>query len=221
MDIEEIEKQEELMIFHSKIKNFDLTVRELANYLRVKEKIERDGLILDNLEENVKLATEHMKLMRDTDPLRQLSLKANKIVFPKCPDCGQTLSLLAVNIPQGRKNLHGYKSRFQCQKCFYEEFSMEDYLVLHKKFAEKRKPIIQKLLREQSSAPKVMTCECGATLVLSKIKEKKGRRNRNGYKSVLTCLSCGKQTFSGNSYNKAARLIGKEIDKEYLEKLKG
>lgn len=44
---------------------------------------------------------------------------------PKCPQCGLGMGLRPVNIPQGPKNAHGWRSCWECTKCGYEEYSQK------------------------------------------------------------------------------------------------
>jgi len=47
---------------------------------------------------------------------------------PKCPLCGSALHLRRIGVRQGKANVHGYKSCWECTKddCYYEQYSIRD-----------------------------------------------------------------------------------------------
>jgi len=42
---------------------------------------------------------------------------------PKCSQCGMEMGLRVINIPQGVKNVNGYKTCWECYNCAHEEYS--------------------------------------------------------------------------------------------------
>lgn len=47
---------------------------------------------------------------------------------PQCPKCGKPLHLRHICKPQGKENLFGYRSCWECmaEDCYYEDFSTRD-----------------------------------------------------------------------------------------------
>jgi len=47
----------------------------------------------------------------------------NSVYFRRCPQCGSKAIIRPVNIPQGKRNVYGYRSYWVCWFCMWEEFS--------------------------------------------------------------------------------------------------
>lgn len=50
---------------------------------------------------------------------------------PKCPECGADMGLRIIKQPQGRENVKGYKTCWECFKCGHEDYShktVEDWM---------------------------------------------------------------------------------------------
>lgn len=69
------------------------------------------------------LATEAFDVMINHGPRRPTFL--DRFHRPRCPECGEELGLRSICMPQGRRNLYGYKSCWECfgPTCTYERFS--------------------------------------------------------------------------------------------------
>jgi len=89
-------------------------------------KAKRVGLTLEDLVEYTDWVVGIRQAEIDVDRSRaNLKLTAWLKHGPKCPHCGQPLSVRALP-PKGKANVKGYASQFFCQSgnCTYEEFSM-------------------------------------------------------------------------------------------------
>lgn len=62
-------------------------------------------------------------------------------IAPKCPLCGNVLTLRSINIKQGKANINGYRSHFYCSSdtCFYEQYSCISAEYQLKKLSRKQK----------------------------------------------------------------------------------
>lgn len=49
---------------------------------------------------------------------------ADLIGRPKCPKCKQEMMLRIIHTPQGKANLKGWKTCWECINCGYEEYSL-------------------------------------------------------------------------------------------------
>lgn len=50
---------------------------------------------------------------------------ANLIGRPTCPECGEKKMLRIIKTPQGKQNLKGWKTCWECLKCGHEEYSIK------------------------------------------------------------------------------------------------
>ncbi len=48
---------------------------------------------------------------------------ADLIGRPECPECKQEMMLRIINTPQGKANLKGWKTCWECLKCGHEQYS--------------------------------------------------------------------------------------------------
>lgn len=48
---------------------------------------------------------------------------ADLIGRPNCSNCGQKMMLRIINTPQGKANLKGWKTCWECVNCGYEDYS--------------------------------------------------------------------------------------------------
>ena len=50
---------------------------------------------------------------------------ADLIGRPDCPDCNQKMMLRIIKTPQGKANLKGWRTCWECLFCGYEEYSVK------------------------------------------------------------------------------------------------
>lgn len=75
------------------------------------------------------LAEEERKLSLSKERKKHYNIMSH-YKRPDCPKCGKELGLRIINIPQGKKNVHGYNTAWECE-CSYEEYStntLDDWL---------------------------------------------------------------------------------------------
>ena len=61
---------------------------------------------------------------------------ADLIGRPDCPDCKQKMMLRIIKTPQGKQNLKGWNTCWECLSCGHEEYSektVKDWIIKFKK----------------------------------------------------------------------------------------
>jgi len=63
--------------------------------------------------------------IRKNEEEKQARLSKLKRLLPSCPLCDNTLILRPIFVPQGKRNIYGYRSHFYCsnENCLYEKYS--------------------------------------------------------------------------------------------------
>lgn len=87
----------------------------LKKSVYILEIIKKHNISIDNLKEYI----EYIEQLRNKKG--KLSLFKNK----KCPECKDFLFLYRITIPKGKNNVNGYKSKWFCKVCLYEEFLLK------------------------------------------------------------------------------------------------
>lgn len=98
-------KLQDLVTLLNLIEERGITVEEVRNYVsKEREKMEFRTAAIQKLTE---------KRMMEWEKIAK-----------RCPECGSVLALSPINAPQGKANIHGYKSLWFCPKgdCIYEKF---------------------------------------------------------------------------------------------------
>uniref|UniRef100_A0A6H1ZCX2 Uncharacterized protein n=1 Tax=viral metagenome TaxID=1070528 RepID=A0A6H1ZCX2_9ZZZZ len=112
---------------------------QLQDLVTLSDILEREGASLGDvkefLEENLRAVRKNQEEMKKAFEERR---KWWKRVGRKCPECGETLDLVPIRAPKGKKNKEGYKSLWSCpgENCLYEKYSKREF-----------KEIIEKLRR--------------------------------------------------------------------------
>lgn len=115
-----------------KLKLLEITEDQIDTYVRVHAKLRDsspivDGLLTDELYEELKQINARFITVRETDRVRLLSIEAQNKLMPKCKECGKAMVLFKVNISKGKANIFGWKSLLQCPYCLAEEYSLEPF----------------------------------------------------------------------------------------------
>lgn len=87
----------------------------LKKSVYILEMIKKHNITIENLKEYI----EYVEQLRNR--------KGKKDLFKnkKCPECEDSLFLYQINIPKGKNNVKGYKSKWFCKICLHEEFLLK------------------------------------------------------------------------------------------------
>ena len=117
--------KEELM---KKLRVFSLG--QLQDLVTLSDILEREGASLEDvkdfLEETQKTFRQGKEKIRRNFEERK---KWWERVGRKCPKCGETLDLVPIKTPKGKRNREGYKSLWSCSRedCLFEEYSKVEF----------------------------------------------------------------------------------------------
>lgn len=105
----------------------------LQDSILINEALQQHGYTFDDLDSFFKvLELDRIAKIAEFEGDREREIKEYDKIAPKCPECGLSLMLKRINIPQGKGNKNGYKSLLYCNgaSCLYEKYSRKpaDYL---------------------------------------------------------------------------------------------
>jgi len=99
-------------------------VGRLLDFLNFLKVADRNGYSIDELKEYLSMKTTSVVEISNSSAADEMKKVMSR--FPKCPNCGESLSLRPIMIPKNnRTNKYGWKSVWECRnkKCYYEEFN--------------------------------------------------------------------------------------------------
>lgn len=107
-------KIEDMITMVESILTRGVTIEELQQYIVDRKK-----------EYNAALAAipEGTTRLVDSSVYKHPPVRSDPPVTKKCPECGNRMFLRQVTRPEGRQNIHGYKSAWECSQCPYEIYS--------------------------------------------------------------------------------------------------
>lgn len=199
-----LEKKDKIFLrYEQELEKAFLSYSSLNTYFHLKSRIEEQNISEEDLKVLATKAEEHYTEVVNFDLTNQASIMAIKSISDKCPLCGERLILRNISMPQGKKNIYGWRSSWFCN-CGYESFSTVSFIERAAELREKSKSLriaLLKQIRSELAVSRVITnklvCpECSGVMHLFKITIPQGRGNVFGWKSVKRCSSCLHEEYS-------------------------
>jgi hypothetical protein len=95
----------------------------IENNIDIKDYIEFVTVVKDIVKDDI-ISAEIAQFEEQKEIEKEIEKK-----LPKCPKCQSYMDVTKINIPQGKRNIKGWKTYFSCSndKCLYEKFSKDEF----------------------------------------------------------------------------------------------